>query len=286
MCVCARRGSTGRSRDAARSSSGRRRSGRAGCSRGCTPPSRARASSRSPGSGQHCLSLLALRAIEGSAVAGPVATTQERRESQRAPQGGEGPVASRGTSRAVPSARRQARRWWGHRPQVGEPSSATRRLHDQLSRKYLQTAQIRVVRSPALCGGVRDTSCRAQRSFFSAAPRRRRSRPPAPPTGWHPSSARSALPSRALRRRVGRRASAVHGGTARTTPAGARGEPRPYPTPRRGRPQLARGDQRKGRDTAAPALRRRRPRPDRRPARRPVAAGDARRRAGSRWASA
>ena len=63
----------------------------------------------------------------------------------RAPRGrgrGEEPVAVSGASCRVSLARRKARRWWGHRPQVGEPSSVRGRLHAQPTRKCLQTAQI------------------------------------------------------------------------------------------------------------------------------------------------
>ena len=154
----------------------------------------------------------------------------------------------RGTSRAVPIACRQARRWWGHRPQVGEPSSATRRLHAQPSRKYLQTASDSCGTVP---GAVRRRArylvpCTAIVLLGCAARdvgRRIRSGRPA-----RVAHARAALGgARALRRRVGRRAGARDRRAARTPAAGTRCEARAHPAPRCHRPQLARRDQPAGR---------------------------------------
>ena len=70
-----------------------------------------------------------------------------------------------------------------------------------------------MVRSPALCGGVRDTSCRARRSSSWDAPLRRRPAHPVRPTGSQRSRTRSARRSSSStppsRRSRGRAQSAV-----------------------------------------------------------------------------
>ena len=217
-------------------------------------------------------------AMEGSAVAGPAASTRNAPRAASA-------AMMIGAGRACEE-RHAPSRSPVDRPAdggvTGHKSGSLAAPHDvctrQPSRKYLQTASIRVVRSPALCGGVRDTSCRARRSSSSDAPPRRRPAHPVRPTGSRRSRTRSARrsssstpPSRPSR---GRAASAV---AARTPAAGTRCEASRAPGATLPSSALARRDQPAGRRPAAPALRRGRCRPDRRPARRAVAAGDARR---------
>ena len=73
--------------------------------------------------------------------------------------------------------------------------------------------------------------------------------------------------ARAVRRRVAPRTRPRRRRTARVAPPCARCSRGAHPPPRDGRAQLARSDQRESRDIAPPAVRRRRARPDRRPPR-------------------
>ncbi len=224
------------------------------------------------------LRLRPLRADRRIRRGGPGARRAGTPKETRAPEREEGLVASRETSCRVPFACRQARRWWGHRPQVGEPSSVIRRLHGQPSRKCSANSRDSSATVPDPVRGrarylVPCTAHSPPRIHGRQLVRRARSRrePRVPRLG-------AALGrARALRRRVRACPSPSVGSATRTTPAGARREARAGATARRGGPSLARDDEREGRDPAAAPLRRGRRRPGRGHPRRQLAPRDARR---------
>ena len=124
------------------------------------------------------LRLLALRADRG------VGGRRAAREDERRDRGhGEGearlPAACPDASRRSSDACRTARRWWGHRPQVREPSSDRRRMHWEAPRKALQTRRFALVwygpRPYArACEIPRAVRARPSSSARRTGPRRRR----------------------------------------------------------------------------------------------------------------
>ena len=271
MCACAAPRLERAITDGARWSAGRRRSGRARCSRGCTTRSRARAASRAPGSarGPAC-TCWRFEAIDGSAVAGPVATSRnadERRQS-RNEEWGRSPCEERHAASRSPVDRPADGGVTGHKSGslAARSDVCTPNRRENICKQ--PGIPVRTVTGPVRGRGRYLVPLRGRSAPRMASPARRsRSRAHARELGL--ARRRAALapsssctpPSRALAR--------ARGGAARLESRRRALDARVARTRRHvdGRAQLARSDQREGRDTAPPAVRRGRARPDRRPAR-------------------